>query len=58
MIKLPEKLVNEAFDRQIRQGTVLYYVQLPFKTEIKNKFLVLLNRDCSCSEIYYFLTTS
>ncbi len=58
MIKLSERLVNEAFDRQIRQGTVLYYVQLPLKTETKNKFLVLLNRDCSCSEIYYFLTTS
>ena len=58
MIELPERLVDEAFDRQIRQGTVLYYVQLPLKTETKNKFLVILNRDCSSSEIYYFLTTS
>lgn len=58
MIKLPERLVSEAFDGQIRQGAVLYYIQIALKTGIRNKFLVLLNRGCSCSKIYYFLTTS
>jgi len=58
MIKLPDSLVDKTFDEQIRQGAVIYYVGFQFDTEIKNKFLVLLNHDCSQSEIYYFLTTS
>ena len=58
MIKLPDGLLDKAFDEQVRQGTVVYYIGYPFNTEIKNKFLVLLNHDCSQSEIYYFLTTS
>jgi len=40
------------------KGTVVYYVKLPLTVEVKNKFLVILNRDCSQPDIYYFLTTS
>lgn len=58
MIKVPESLLDETFDEQIRQGAVIYYVGFQFDTEIKNKFLILLNHDCSQSAIYYFLTTS
>lgn len=58
MTELPDSLLDGSFDEQIRQGTVVYYVGYQFDTEIKNKFLILLNRDCSQSEIYYFLTTS
>lgn len=58
MINLPKKLIDEAFDKNICQGTVIYYVKLPLTVEVKNKFLVLLNRDCSQPDIYYFLSTS
>lgn len=48
----------KSFDRQICQGVVIYYVNLPLATEIKNKFLLVLNRDCKQPNIYCFLTTS
>lgn len=58
MIELPDSLLDGSFDEQICQGTAVYYIGYQFDTEIKNKFLVLLNHDCSQSKIYYFLTTS
>ena len=58
MIELPDSLLDGSFDEQICQGTVVYYIGYQFDTEIKNKFLVLLNHDCSQSKTYYFLTTS
>ena len=58
MIDLPGKLIDEAFDKNICQGAVIYYVKLCLAVETKNKFLVLLNRECSQPDIYYFLTTS
>lgn len=58
MIKVPESLLDETFDEQIRQGAVIYYVGFQFDIETKNKFLIVLNHDCNQSEIYYFLPTS
>ena len=58
MIDLPENLINESFDENLCQGTVIYYVDLRLEVEIKNKFLVLLNSDCSQYNLHFFLTTS
>ena len=48
----------KSFDAQICQGIVIHYMNLPLVTEIKNKFLLVLNRDCNQPNIYCFLTTS
>lgn len=58
MTKVPESLLDETFDEQIRQGAVIYYIGFQFDIETKNKFLIVLNHDCNQSEIYYFLPTS
>jgi len=58
VIDLPEKVIDEAFDRNICQGAVIYYVKLALTVETKNKFLVVLNHNCRRPDIYCFLTTS
>lgn len=59
MVDLPKPLLVQAFDAELRRGVILRLEDYPLPSGVsRDKYFIVLNRDCAFQDLYHFLATS